>query len=655
MWIRVAAFLFLARCFAADGIVVSIAGVGPSERDLVSGRAATDAVLGEVHALYVDSDGGLLIGAQRLLVRVNPEGRAEPLVGPGTLNISDGLAGDRVAAEDAPVAYLRGVARAADGSVYFSDAGLQSVRRLGTDGTVETVVPYSAGYVSPRALVFDPSGNLYFAALGRRDEEVLRGLIVKVTPEGRIEPLPLRDTEGRAVFLNQPEGLAFDASGALYATEYGGHRVRKIVDGVITTIAGTGKAGFSGDGGPAAQAEINRPSGVAVVADGTVFIADTLNNCIRVVSPAGIVSTLRWTTDQGQTEERVAAPAHIRFDAARQALYVAEYFGRRVSRIESGRITSVAGNGERMTETAGVGDGGPALLANLRHPEGIALCRGTVYIADTSNFLLRAIASDGSIRSVAGTGRVPEAGQNGGSAIETAIMPAAVACDGAGNVYIADRGRPRIWKMDVNGGIAAIAGDGSFQDPELHDPRGIAVDSAGNVFVAERSYSRFLRIAADGGRTVLWSGRENVDFPYAVAVDPQGRPCFSVKHAEGGATVWRIEDGGDVSLVAESGESCGGTAQSRRTGLCFVSGLAFDANGTLFLSTADRIARVDANGAIEWIAGAGGSETGVPPLGDRGPALAAWLNGASGIAVDRNAICVTQLLYNRVRRISRTD
>jgi DNA-binding beta-propeller fold protein YncE len=654
MTLRLAAFLLAVRCLSPGAIVTSIAGLGPSQRDAIAAETATAATLGEVHALFVDPDGGLLIGAQRLLVRLTPQGRTEALAGPGTLNFGDGLAGDPVPAEHAPIVYLRGVARAADGEVYFSDAGMHSVRKIGTDGLVRTVVPSSANYFSPRALVFDSTGNLYFAALGLRGDTTLRGVIVKVTPAGQIMPLAIRNAKGTLLFLNQPEGLAIDASGALYVTEFGGHRVLRIAGDAATILAGTGHPGMSGDGGPAQQAELNAPSGVTVLPDGTVLIADTMNNRIRSVSPNGIIDTLHWTI-AGQTDHRVSAPAHIRFDPARQAIYVAEYFGRRVSRIEAGRMTFIAGNGHRLTPLGGTGEGGPALLATLTYPEGIAACNGVIYVADTSNFLVRAIDHNGSIHSVAGTGSAPGPNEQGGIATGTPMMPTAVACDGAGNLYVADRGRPRIWRVDTDGTATALLGDGTFTNPELRDVRGIAVDRARNVFVAERSLSRILQIAPDGRTRVVWSGRQGFDFPKAVAVDPHDRLHFSINAAPEASTVRRVELDGSITVVAGSGEPCDDSAvngAATQTDLCFVSGLAFDSLGRLLLSTNDRIARVDSDGSLQWIAGAGEREPGAGlPWGDHGPAMAARLNGISGIAVDDRGIYLTQLLVNRVRRI----
>jgi DNA-binding beta-propeller fold protein YncE len=659
MRLEAAILVLAAGCLGADAVVTSIAGVGPTQRDLVEGRPATDAVLGEVHALALDGNGGLLVGAQRLLVRVDPDGVAHSVAGVGTIWFADGLAGDNIAAESAPIAYLRGVARAPDGSIYFSDAALQTVRRIGRDGLVTTVLPFSAGYLSPRALSFDDAGNLYVAVLGRRESGVLRGAIVKVTPEGHIAALDLRNPDGSPAFLNQPEGLTIDLSGALYVTEFGGHRVRKVVDGVVTTLAGTGSGGFSGDGGRAAEAELRGPSGVAAAGDGTVYIADTLNNRIRVVAPGGAIDTLRWTTPAVDVSSLLSAPAHIIVDPATHALYVAEYLGYRVRKIEAGTVTTVAGNGKRMVWLGDAGDGGPALLARLFNPEGIAMCDGRLYVADTSNALIRMITPDGWIDSVAGNGEVQGAAGDGGPAREASIgLPAAVACDGRGNVYIADRGRPRIRKVDASGIITTILGDGSFTDPDLREPLGIAADAAGNIFVTDRLYARVLKVMPDGNRTVLWSGRPG-DFPHAIALDSEGRPYFSLFRGNA-ATVQRVEPRGGITLVAGSGRceedisNADGTPATG-VGLCFVNGLAFDSQDRLYVSTGWNIARIDSDGTIRRIAGGARVQTaisGTLPLGDGGPAATANLNGVSSIAVDQDAIYFAQeSSYDRVRRI----
>lgn len=655
MWLLTAVLTLATAFAAAESEITSIAGAGPDRHDLVRGRQAIDAVLGEVHALAFDGENGLLAGAQRMLVRVDADGMAHPVAGTGTLG-ADGVVGDRVAAQTAPVAYIRGVAQATDGSVYFSDAALHTVRRIGPDGFVTTIVPASSGYISPRALVFDAAGNLYIAVLGRREEERLRGAILKVTPGGDIAPLALRSSDGMLASLQQPEGLTIDSSGALYVTEFGGHRVLRIAGGIVTTVAGTGIAGLSGDGEQATEAQLRGPSSVAVAGDETLYVSDTLNNRIRVVLPNGLIRTMEWMTPDGDVSFTLSAPAHVLLDPVSQALYVAEYFGYSVRKIEAGRISTLAGSGERLGWSSGAGDGGPALLARLNAPEGIAMCAGRLYVADTSHSLIRLITPDGWIDSVAGNGLIQDSTSDGGPARETSIgLPSAVACNTHGNIYIADRGRPRIHKAAADGSIAMIFGDGSHNNPIMRDPRGVAADSSGNVFVTERVHSRVLNITPDGYHDVLWSGRPEVDYPYAIALDSEDRPVFSVNTANA-SRVYRVGPGGAVEHVAGSGECENGldaaAMPALRAGLCFVSGLAFDGRGSLYLSTFQRIARIDTDGTLRWIAGT--RDDGVtppPPLGDGGPPSAANVNGVSSIAVDEEGVYFTQLVHNRVRKI----
>jgi len=379
-------FLLAPLCLCAQPLINSIAGVGPNQRDLVEGRVATEAVLGEVHAIALDRRGGLLIGTQRLIVGIDAEGVAHAIAGTGTMSGRDGFAGDNIPALHAPIAALRGIALSPDGAIYFSDT--QSVRRLSADGLVTTVLPRTAGYISQRGVALDPAGNLYVAVLGHISMSGLSGAIVRVTPEGQFAPIALRNPDGTPATLAQVEGVAVDADGSLYVTEYRGDRVLKIVNGTVTPVAGP-DAGLSG------------PSGIAVAADGTLYIADTLNNRARVVTPGVGVHTL--------DAPPLLAPAQIAIDSATDAIYVTEYNGRRVSRISGGVRTTVAGNGERMIWLSEPGDGGPSRIARLNQPEGIAYCAGVVYVADTSHALIRKITPDDWIDSVAGNGQIGEA------------------------------------------------------------------------------------------------------------------------------------------------------------------------------------------------------------------------------------------------------
>ncbi len=222
---------------------------------------------------------------------------------------------------------------------------------------------------------------------------------------------------------------------------------------IISTIAGNGTAGYSGDGGPAASAELNSPSGVAVDFSGNIYIADYKNNRIRRVDASGVIST-------------------------------------------------VAGKG-----TAGYsGDGGPASSAELSTPSGVAVdTSGNIYIADSSNNCIRKVDASGVISTVAGKGTGGYSGDGGPASSAELSSPFGVAVDASGNIYIADDKNNRIRKVDASGVISTVAGNGTggysgdggpATSAELNSPSGLAVDSSGNIYIADTTNYRVREVYA---------------------------------------------------------------------------------------------------------------------------------------------------------------
>jgi sugar lactone lactonase YvrE len=289
--------------------------------------------------------------------------------------------------------------------------------------------------------------------------------------------------QASASALVRPLALAVGQAGEIYIAE--GNRIRQVkIDGRIATFAGTGVAGYGGDGGPAAQAHLNTPQGIAVDSLGNVYIADTLNNRVR-----------RVDTD--------------------------------------GTITTVAGTGEAGYS----GDGKPGRDAKLNLPTGLAIgFNDTIVIADTGNNVIRQLGLDGAIRTVAGTG---EAGYRGdaGRAVDAVLhAPAGLAFDGEGNLYIADTLNQRVRRIDVTGQIATVAGTGvagylgdgrPATNAELNlatNPlegigQGLAVDAQGDVFIADALNRRVRRLDVSGTITTI----AQMKTPLGLAVDAQSR------------------------------------------------------------------------------------------------------------------------------------
>jgi sugar lactone lactonase YvrE len=263
--------------------------------------------------------------------------------------------------------------------------------------------------------------------------------------------------------LRLPQGLAYDAAGDLFIADTADNLVREVdLNGVITTVAGTGEQGFAGDGGPAASALLDGPTGIAVDAAGSLYIADTHNNRIRKVS-AGTITTIAGTGVAGFSGDGGAAsaaalsqPTAIAIDANGN-LYIADTNNNRIREIAGTTINTVAGNGDQIYS----GDGGLATAAGLDSPGGVAVDAAfNLYIGDTHNQRVRMVAhSTGIISTLAGTGEKSFTA-DGAAASAALARPRGVAVDSAGTVYVADSDNQRIRSID-GGQVATIAGSGN--------------------------------------------------------------------------------------------------------------------------------------------------------------------------------------------------
>lgn len=304
----------------------------------------------------------------------------------------------------------------------------------------------SATLAMPAAVAYDSAGNLYIADANNH-------VVRKVTPGGTISTVAGNGGVAgfggdgglaTAAFLDTPTGVAVDGSGNLYIADSHNHRIRKVIGASITTVAGSGTAGFSGDGASAIAANLNLPSAVAVDAAGNIYIADTNNQRVRKVS--------------------------------------------------NGNITTIAGSGDQFY----AGDSASATAASLDSPTGVAVdSTGNVYVADRHNQRIRQITTAGTISTLAGSGTINFSGSfagDGASATAAGLAkPTGVSVDGAGNVYIADTDNHRIRQVS-SGSIATIAGNGTqgfggdggpLSGTVLNTPRGVTSDTAGNLAIAD--------------------------------------------------------------------------------------------------------------------------------------------------------------------------
>ena len=319
--------------------------------------------------------------------------------------------------------------------------------------------------------------------------------------------------------LNEPRGIAVDGLGNVYIACEGNGVIRRVdTNGVITTIAGNNTSGYSGDGGPAIAAALSQPFSVAVDAHGDVYIADSGNSRIRRVDPDGVITTVAGNGTSGSsgdgglaTNAAIGSPVRGRGRRRRRAvrhgnIYISDTQAAQCVKVDTvGLFTIIAG-------TSGVvgfrGDGGPATAALLSNPAAIAVdTDGNVYLADNGNRSVRRFDAAGTITTIAGTGTSGFSGDNGPASSAQLGLVGAIAVDSAGNVYLGDLTNLRVRRIDPMGTITTFAGTGTSgfsgdngpaTAAKITQATGLATDDAGNVYIADLGNSRIRRVAADG-------------------------------------------------------------------------------------------------------------------------------------------------------------
>ena len=309
-----------------------------------------------------------------------------------------------------------------------------------------------------------------------------------------------------------PFGIAFDAEKTLFFVEMTGRRVRKIGrDGLVITIAGTGSEGSRGDDGPAATAELNGPHSLAVAKNGDIFIADTWNNRVRKVDArTGIITNFAGTGRKGFSGDGgPAAQAEfggiycLALDEANHTLALADLDNRRIRQIDlkTGHVSTSAGNGKKGLPP----DGADAQQATLIDPRAVALDgRGNTFILERSGHALRVVDRSGKIRTLAGTGQPGDSGDGGDARLARLNGPKHLCISPQGSVLIADTENHRIRVYDPeNGSIATVAGTGKkgtagvggpAKEAQLSQPHGVTVGPDGFLYIADSSNNRIVKV-----------------------------------------------------------------------------------------------------------------------------------------------------------------
>jgi sugar lactone lactonase YvrE len=616
------------------GTITTVAGTGAEGPVSSVGSFPTGVAL-DGNRLYVADPNGSVV---RLVDLGTGAGRV--FAGSGAL----GDSGDGGPATQAQLEQPFAIALGPGGTLYIADYAANRVRAVTRDGVIHTIagtgkkfnlqawqdgVPaVTADLELPSAVAADRAGNVYVSEGSR---------VARITPAGIITTLTKR----------HGSGLAVDATGDVYLAETQTSVVSEIrPDGSTIVIAGTGHQGFTGDGGPATSANLTYPVAVAIDSAGDIFIGDSTR--IRKVGVDHRMSTIAGTGEAGFSGD--GFPALVAKISNTDSLAVdgggVVYF----ADSSNGRIRRVTADGIIRTLPGINGDGAPAATATLAGPTGLAFGQdGSLYVAERDGERVRRIDPSGRITTVAGNGVIGFGG-DGGSAVAAELdHPTAIALDGSGNLFIADSKNNRVRRVDRGGRITTVAGSGTpgfggdggpATAAMLNEPAGLAIDRDGAVLVADSKNSCVRRIDADGVIKTIAGHKTDDDrggfagdggqataallgWPQGIAVDGSGS-IYIADPLNG--RVRRVDRRGVITTAA------GGDI----TALAFPIAVVADVQGYIYIADllAQRVRRLDSHGGLDTVAGSGPlSLDGGGYSGDGGPATLARLNNPTGVAI----------------------
>jgi len=522
-----------------------------------------------------------------------------------------------------------------------------------------------AQLAGPIGLAFDAAGNLYIADSGNHHVRKVSSNGIISTVAGTGAPGYNGDDQAATqAQLNSPTGVAVDNAGNLYVAEAEGHRVRRVTPaGIISTVAGTGAPGYNGDNGAASQARLANPCAVAVDAAGNVYIADRGNHRIRKVTPAGIITTVAGTGVAGYngdnrpaTQAQLFKPSAVAVDSGGN-LYIMDNANARIRKVDSsGVITTAAGTGARGYN----GDNRPATQAQLNlqsEQGGVALdSAGNLYIGESER--VRKVTPAGRINTLVGGGSTFLMHGDSGAASQVALSPiGGLAADASGNVHYSEPYLAVVRKVTPENMVLSVAGashltgdGGPATAAGLFFPLDVALDTDGNLFIADSLNFAVRKVSSSGViETVPEPGPL---LPTAVSGDAAGNLYVMDTISFG---VLKREPSGRVAVFAGGGNSVpgdGGPATAASLGLSDDgAGLAVDSTGNLYISEGHggRIRKVTPAGIISTVAGTG--QEGFS--GDGGPAVRAQISGPAGVAVDTAGnLYIADKNNRRVRRVT---
>ncbi len=660
------------------------------------GGPAASAQLYYPSAVAVDSSGNVYIAdTNNNIIRKVSASTGNISTVAGTPQ-SAGYSGDGGQATSAQLYDPEGVALDSSGNLYIADTYNHIIRKVNTSGIISTVAgtPQSIGYSGdggqatsaqltyPGGVALDSSGNLYIADTNNH-------IIRKVNTSGIISTVAGTPQSGgysgdggaaTSAQLYYPWSVAVDGSGKIYIADTYNYRIRKVATGTISTVAGNGTPGFSGDNGSGTSAEINTVYGIAADSAGRVFIADIYNCVIRELTTAGIIKTVAgvgqtcsFSGDGGAaTSANLYYPFGVAVDSS-DNMYIADSYSLRIRKAAlGGTINTIAGNGSLYF----AGSGTPATGASFYSPtSAVPDASGNVYIADQQNCIVRKVDTSGTITTVAGMPGQCGYGGDGGAATSALLYsPTKSVADASGNLYIADLNNCAIRKVAAGTGIittyAGIAqscgfnGDGGpATSAQIYQPSGLTLDASNNLYIADNANSRIRKVTSAGIISTIagngsygYSGdgglatNAMLSGPTDVAVSPSGNVYIADSY---NSRVRMVNTSGIITTVAGNG-TLGFQADgvpAIDTSLYYPSQVAVDAAGDLLIADRD-------NGAIRWVNGAGiiytiaGNYTN-SFSGDGGLATLAALSQPWGVGVDiAGNVFIADSGNNRIRKVN---
>jgi mucin-19 len=579
------------------------------------------------------------------------------------------------------------VAMDKNGNLYVADTDNHTVRKITLGGVVTTLAGAAgcpgkadgtgaaARFSYPAGLAVDGVGNVYVADTSNDAIRKITPFGVVTTFAGKLGAGGALDAAGADARFDRPSGIAVDKDGNLYVADTGNHTIRKVSPGgVVTTVSG--RAGTKGgEDGAASDARFSSPEGVAVAADGTVYVADTGYFTIRKITPAGAVSTLagasglRGYADGTGAAARFWDPTGITV-AGDGTLYVTDKDRNTIRKISPlGVVSTHAGSAVSANGT----EDGPGISARFFRPRGLVVAGdGSLYVADSQNNVVRKVDATGQVSRYAGA--LPTYGTSGyvdGTGLIARFdEPQGMAVDRKGTCYVLSGCAIR--KITATGVVTTLAGhpnlSGSIDGPGLTArfesfPQGIAVDEAGAaVYVADTGNGTIRKITSSGVVTTLaglakssnpyQDGTGDVarfSFPEGIAVDGTGTVYVA---DTGNHVIRKITPAGVVSTFAGTPRAQGGADGTGLTAsFLFPTAIVVDGDGTLYV--VDRgnsaIRKITSSGVVSTFAGAAKQASGSVD----GPGLVARFKSPQAVAIDsRKNLYVTDMGNGTIRKIT---